>query len=162
MRRWNTRWRSQSLRTSRRTVCFVRMSWMRMQLWHWSSSVGFSRRLVPRKGIKWWVCFQTHSRMSSRIAEVRNPVTPDDLASATCVACFNNWGIGLLSKTWRVYRISPLQKNYKDESFIQNLIPSIQQHFQRNATSLDDLQLQLVLLHDMIYIDSIYIGIFSL
>ena len=41
-----------------------------------------------------------------------------------------------------------------DEAFIQNLIPSIQQHFQRNATSLDDLQLQLVLLHDMIYIDS--------
>lgn len=60
----------------------------------------------------------------------------------------------MLSKTWRVYRISPLQKNYKDETFIQNLIPSIQQHFQRNATSLDDLQLQLVLLHDMIYIDS--------
>ena len=52
-----------------------------------------------------------------------------------------------------MYRISPLQKNCKDEAFVQKLIPAIRQHFQRNATALDDIQLQLVLLHDMTYID---------
>ena len=54
-----------------------------------------------------------------------------------------------------MYRISPLQKNCKDEAFVQNLIPAIRQHFQRNATALDDIQLQLVLLHDMTYIDGV-------
>ena len=60
-----------------------------------------------------------------------------------------------------MYRISPLQKNCKDESFVQNLIPAIRQHFRRNVTALDDIQLQLVLLHDMTYIDGSGIAVVS-
>ena len=63
--------------------------------------------------------------------------------------------VDLLKKTWRYYPIAPLQSSCNQPEFIQMLVPSIRQYFQRKAMTLGDTRLQVVLIHDIVNVHGI-------
>lgn len=72
-----------------------------------------------------------------------------DIASLDCSFGSLWLFIDLINKTWRIYAISPILSNANDQSFINSLVPSIRQEYEKYSALLSSVKLLRVLVHEI-------------
>ena len=142
--------------TIQRMESYVGMLSKKMLLLWWTLFVTGSMRQCRRRGTSGWsVCFILSFNsvyrywMEQEVAVSNNNESEVDISSLDCSFSHLWWFLDLVNKTWRVYAISPILSTVNEQSFINSLVPSLRQEYEKYSGPLNNVKLLRVLVHEI-------------